>query len=366
VSEEKQQEVPAVPEEPTIPDENLAPDSIQSQLDAIRNEYLASLTPTDLENKTQEQLDQELSALQQGLVNVEDQPVALPFITGQSAALERRSSARTTPLSQALARMQGMRTAKGNVANAKLGFANSELDRQAKLEEAKLAKEAKDYENEITLATKGLMYDPITKKFISNPDMPAGGLDANQRANLEEGLRNKYLEQSKDYQTVRNYYQRMLSVAKDPSAAGDIALVFSYMKVLDPTSVVREGEFATAANAGSVPDAVRNMWNKMLTGERLGANRQDFINQATNIFNSTNSQQQQLTSEFQRIAKSNGILPENVIVNQTPTLNYNGQPISSANTGGNEVLVKGPDGKFYNMSPEDAQQAVNEGGTIVQ
>jgi hypothetical protein len=138
------------------------------------------------------------------------------------------------------------------------------------------------------------------------------------------------------------------------------------MKVLDPTSVVREGEFATAANAGSVPDAVRNMWNRLLTGERLGANRQDFINQATNMFNSATTQQNQLVSEYQRIAKANGITPENVIVNVAPTSTYNGAPISTANTGSTTVLVQAPDGRYYNMSPEDAQIAVTEGGKIIK
>ena len=40
-----------------------------------------------------------------------------------------------------------------------------------------------------------------------------------------------------------------------PDAAGDMALIFSYMKMLDPNSTVREGEYATAQDAGSIPHA---------------------------------------------------------------------------------------------------------------
>jgi hypothetical protein len=36
------------------------------------------------------------------------------------------------------------------------------------------------------------------------------------------------------------------------------------MKMLDPTSVVREGEFATAQNAASIPIKIVNMYNKAL------------------------------------------------------------------------------------------------------
>jgi len=39
--------------------------------------------------------------------------------------------------------------------------------------------------------------------------------------------------------------------------------------MLDPGSVVRESEFATAQNAAGVPDQVRNMYNKVLSGTRL-------------------------------------------------------------------------------------------------
>jgi hypothetical protein len=51
-----------------------------------------------------------------------------------------------------------------------------------------------------------------------------------------------------------------------------ISIVYKFMKSLDPTSVVREGEFATATNAGGVPDAIMNGYNKLLKGERLPEN----------------------------------------------------------------------------------------------
>jgi len=57
------------------------------------------------------------------------------------------------------------------------------------------------------------------------------------------------------------------------------------MKMLDPGSVVRESEFATAANAAGVPDRIRNQFNRVRTGERLAEKqRADFLNQAGKIF----------------------------------------------------------------------------------
>ena len=47
------------------------------------------------------------------------------------------------------------------------------------------------------------------------------------------------------------------------------------MKLLDPGSVVREGEFATAENAAGVPERIRQQWNKALKGDRLDQNLRD-------------------------------------------------------------------------------------------
>lgn len=108
----------------------------------------------------------------------------------------------------------------------------------------------------------------------------------------QSALRNQYLQQSKDFVQVRDAFGKVAAATKNPSAAGDLALIFNFMKILDPGSVVREGEFATAQNAASVPDRVRNMYNRVMSGERLNPDqRQDFIEQAGNIFKSQLQQQ---------------------------------------------------------------------------
>ena len=50
----------------------------------------------------------------------------------------------------------------------------------------------------------------------------------------------------------------------------DVAMIFAFMKTLDPTSVVRESEYATAANAGvGVPEKIWKAYNKARNGEIL-------------------------------------------------------------------------------------------------
>lgn len=107
---------------------------------------------------------------------------------------------------------------------------------------------------------------------------------------------------------------RIRAAAKAPSAAGDLALIFAYMKMLDPGSTVREGEFANAQNAGGVPDQIINAYNKVKDGTRLNPNQRAlFLQQA---MAQAESQRQLLAGVIGRyadIAKRNGFDPKDVV-----------------------------------------------------
>ena len=61
--------------------------------------------------------------------------------------------------------------------------------------------------------------------------------------------------------------------------------IFRYMKFLDPTSVVREGEFATASEAGGVPEKFANLRDKILAGSILTAPvKQQFLEVANKMY----------------------------------------------------------------------------------
>jgi hypothetical protein len=126
----------------------------------------------------------------------------------------------------------------------------------------------------------------------------------------EKDLRSEFTAQVKPYVELAQAYQKIEVAAKNPSAAGDIALVYGFMKVLDPGSVVREGEFATAANAGGIPDGIRNLYNKALTGSRLGSTedetskiRNDFLAQSRNIIESQRILSGDLIDRYTNVAQ---------------------------------------------------------------
>lgn len=130
------------------------------------------------------------------------------------------------------------------------------------------------------------------------------------------GLRKEFTKQSGDFITMRNAVKKVNAAAATPSAAGDIALIFNFMKILDPGSVVRESEFATAANAGGIPDRVRAQYNRALRGERLSERqRQDFVDTSTRVFETQLDSQRKLETSFRDIATNQGFDPNNVVIN---------------------------------------------------
>ena len=118
----------------------------------------------------------------------------------------------------------------------------------------------------------------------------------------------------KAFNDVATSYDIISRVASaPPTAQNDLSLIFAYMKMLDPGSVVREGEFANAQNSAGVPEQVVNAYNKALNGQRLNANqRQQFVNTARSIYTSRKDRYSQLVSQYQGYAREAG-LPETTI-----------------------------------------------------
>ena len=93
-------------------------------------------------------------------------------------------------------------------------------------------------------------------------------------------------------------------LATEDTAAGDLALIFNYMKMLDPGSVVREGEFATAQNTAGVPDRVLNSYNRALEGTRLNPKqRKEFTKQAESLFDIASERNVKLREETLNLGK---------------------------------------------------------------
>lgn len=137
-------------------------------------------------------------------------------------------------------------------------------------------------------------------------------------AQAEQALRKEFIAQIKVPQAVVNSYEQIAQAAKNPSAQNDLALIFSYMRMLDPTSVVREGEFANAQNAAGVPDRIRNEYNRLRDGQRLNPEqRTGFVNSAKGLHDQAKSQIDAYREQYSGLAREYNYAPERVVGRST-------------------------------------------------
>lgn len=160
--------------------------------------------------------------------------------------------------------------------------------------------------------------------LADRPYPPAGNtVSPYQQFNEEARLRNEFQAQSKNFQQVRDSFNRIQTSAQSPTPAGDLSMLYNYMKMLDPGSVVRESEFRSAATAkpllerlGLSFDAVSSLWSgqKMTPGMR-----QDFLNRANQLYSAEAQQHGKRVNEYKRLATGQGLNPANVITDMEAT-----------------------------------------------
>lgn len=142
------------------------------------------------------------------------------------------------------------------------------------------------------------------------------GEDPEKRLNTIDAMRKEYTLHPvvKTFADQAQQFEKLKSAAGQKSAAGDVGLIYSFMKMMDPGSTVREGEFATAQQAGSVPDNIVNLYNKLVTGERVSVNRDQFVKTATDMFQKAADQYDGVKKFYKKLAQKRGYDDDEIII----------------------------------------------------
>lgn len=167
-------------------------------------------------------------------------------------------------------------------------------DEQRAAEDA--ARKARQEGRDIVASERGLIGD-YRKEFLGDP-------------------------QVKDFKNIANATRQIVTLAQgEGTAMGDIGLIFSYMKALDPGSVVREGEQASAQNAAGVPEQIRNAYNRLASGERLSpAQRMDMQNTALSIYGSRAQSYNTFADTYRGLVADAGGDPDKQGITLAPSL----------------------------------------------
>jgi hypothetical protein len=148
--------------------------------------------------------------------------------------------------------------------------------------------------------------------------MGAGGpakpaLSLKDQIGVEGKLRDDFTRDYKPISDQRYSYDRLTSAEETPE--GDIALIYNYMKMLDPGTGVKEGEFATAQNAASIDVRIRNEYNRLKSGERLDpTQRTNYRSQAKSIWDKYKKQGDRLRTQYTTEAKRLNLEPSAIFL----------------------------------------------------
>jgi len=118
----------------------------------------------------------------------------------------------------------------------------------------------------------------------------------------------------KGFQEVESAYGQINKGLDAKSPAGDLAAATKFMKLLDPTSVVRESELAMAMQATGALDRLYNLANNIYTGQKLTpSQRNDFRSLAKDFYTTAYDQYSTKRGEYVGIAERNKLNIEDVV-----------------------------------------------------
>lgn len=229
---------------------------------------------------------------------------------------------------------------------------------KSQIEQAKAARRAQD----AAAAKSGA---EAARARAEADQMAAGIIPVEKRPDAEGKFRKEYSDQTKGYQEVKSAYGRVL--ASEDSAVGDLSLIFGYMKMLDPGSVVREGEFATAQNAAGVPERIQNVYNQVVNGQRLSpSQRTSFKGQAGKLYSTAQTQEATVRQGIERIAKGYGLNTGNIFYEATesPPPGAGAAPPASGGGRGAPVSVTAPNGQVLTFPSQQAADAFKKAAGI--
>jgi hypothetical protein len=117
----------------------------------------------------------------------------------------------------------------------------------------------------------------------------------------------------KGYQEVKNAWSQINTGLNSKSPAGDLAAATKFMKLLDPTSVVRESELLMAMQASGALDRLYNYAQMRVAGTKLTpTQREDFRRLSDEFYQTSLNQYNEKFNEYRDIALRNNLNPDDI------------------------------------------------------
>ena len=150
---------------------------------------------------------------------------------------------------------------------------------------------------------------------------PGGPMDP-EFIRLEREYAKDWDRIQKDFSEVNTQYRRVKALGnlaatdKPARSAADLALVVTITKMLDPTSVAREGEVKLTASSASLVDQASNMLNQWQNGQTIlpDATRASLLKMADTIFPSYSDAYENRKRDAYTTANEYGFSPKRTMM----------------------------------------------------
>lgn len=202
------------------------------------------------------------------------------------------------------------------------------LDVKARAAALRKAKPTMTQDEALVLATQAVRADiNAAKRQNMQFKFDLGGGADRKSIQGETGLRKEFnaLPEVKNYKTFSSQFATMSSVMnkmKDFKSLNpaDQVLIMDFNKALDPSSVVRESEYARTPENMSILNRASAATSRLMQGGVLStAERQALMQAATIMKNASKSQYNAVRAQYQDLAKQYGYDPKNVVPTLTQT-----------------------------------------------
>ena len=142
-----------------------------------------------------------------------------------------------------------------------------------------------------------------------------GGVDPAKNFEQEEKLRKEYTKRTEKFGEVSTILSNLEASANAKNGPGDIALITGFMKMLDPGSVVRETEFATARDTGGLYQKLLNNSQKLQSGQLFALDskqRQEYVTLAKQYHDAAQKKAGEDKKALGVVVKNYKLNPDNV------------------------------------------------------
>ena len=130
----------------------------------------------------------------------------------------------------------------------------------------------------------------------------------------EDKLRDEFRNESKEWKIISDSYHKIASAAKLATGAGDLGITYGVIKMLDPTTGVKEGEEAKLDNTKNVSERILSAYNNARTGQRLlPRERKDLVKLAHTLYKEKAGQQKKTEDNYKKLAKNYNLNEKNIV-----------------------------------------------------